>query len=912
MSFLSIPSQEGLFTTIKTGKSAEEGECKSPLDDDDEDDDTEDVRLIPRCSPVPRKRGQSIFDETAEYMRIHSALPAARRRVSFADTTGGDLTDVKEFVAFDSDDEEDDARWEEEQARYRKPEREPTYHVNPEFHAPTDSVLLQAVHTNKVEVELLSPVENEPLAVSGIIRVLNISFHKAVYIRSTMDNWASYFDYPAEYVQGSHDGDTDKFSFKLCFAPPYNTHGSRIEFVVRYETSDGDYWANNSHMNYVVTLLLSYEDDSAQTSTGIQDIRGILKPPKMYSMDDDYDYDYEDESDRDEEDPGPSKSQPFRPTPVGPTIIQPKIDVEIADHPSGPPVPPNQELPSVGGTLSTTPVSPGDQFPSMSSETMLHTDDEEISFILQASEPVQPNKSQPLPRLHCESGNQISEQPKDSRPSALPSASTSSLPHLPICSLDPCEYKTKSSSQTEISLVHPASFEKKTSLDDIEADPGFQKNEEGASQTDSKVKLKAIGEEVGIPDIFRPSTTNTLPTATVIPSEQSPYVSSKIKPKTIDEELFIASECSKHLETTEPSLVEAAMGSVEECESLKQEELISTDREKEQDFSIHTEKPLTASSSPSADHSDSFTSPQTEISSSYAEVSERRALMDDTDVASLESGEEVLLTRASLAISQVIEEAIPSNENTEEEEESLQVQERHTAARRKECDTEDLLTETRPGEGILRSVASSMWPPTIETNLGPTGEDGLSRSLASHPSPEPPADHESFPSVTPRSFKRGVVVRSRELAAGLSEDSSISAPHDENSPAALLSLESQVSLGAEGEAAPSPALTDNTSVITGVTEVSQNLPPNSTQARKEKQHSLQVSPDTLLLNLPNTLSKVAKPLKPQPERDLDRNLIPSIVFLSGVIFLSVELQEPSALFLVGLFFWFALFLIVAE
>uniref|UniRef100_A0A3Q0RYD6 CBM21 domain-containing protein n=1 Tax=Amphilophus citrinellus TaxID=61819 RepID=A0A3Q0RYD6_AMPCI len=240
-----------------------------------------DVRFIPRCSPVPRKRGASIFDETAEYMRIHLALSAGKR-VSFADTTGGDLVDVKEFVAFDSDEEESSAKWDEEEAKYRKPEREPTYHVHPEFHGPTGNALLQAVRTNKVEVEQMSPAENEPLAFTGVIRVLNISFHKAVYVRSTMDNWATYFDHPAEYVQGSHDGETDKFSFKLSFAPPYTTHGSRIEFVVRYETSDGDYWANNSSMNYAVTLLLTYEDDSARTNISTQQMKSILKPPKAY------------------------------------------------------------------------------------------------------------------------------------------------------------------------------------------------------------------------------------------------------------------------------------------------------------------------------------------------------------------------------------------------------------------------------------------------------------------------------------------------------------------------------------------------------------------------------------------------------------------------------------------------------
>ncbi|XP_068453148.1 protein phosphatase 1 regulatory subunit 3F-like isoform X2 [Clinocottus analis] len=427
MSFLSIPSQEGLFTTIKNGKSAEEAVCRSHLDDDyddddDEDDNTEDVRLIPRCSPVPRKRGHSIYDETAEYMRIHFALPAGKR-VFFADTTGGDLVDVKEFVAFDSDDEEESARWEEEEAKYRKPQREPSYHVQPEFRAPTAGALLQAVRSNKVEVEQMSPVETEPLAFIGVIRVLNVSFHKAVYIRSTMDNWATYFDHPAEYVQGSHDGSTDRFSFKLSFAPPYITHGSRIEFVVRYETSDGDYWANNSSMNYVVTLLLSYEEDSTQTNNNLQQVRGILRPPKAYSIN--HDFDSEDEQEKDEEEARPSRSGLVRPTAVCPVIVQPEIDIEIAVHPSGPRVPPNPELPSADGSLSAHTVSPGEQFPYMSSESTLQTNS---SFVLCASESVRPNESHPLPRLHCELGSQTSDAPVDGSPCAPPlPASTPSL-----------------------------------------------------------------------------------------------------------------------------------------------------------------------------------------------------------------------------------------------------------------------------------------------------------------------------------------------------------------------------------------------------------------------------------------------------------------------------------------------------
>ncbi|XP_036959911.1 protein phosphatase 1 regulatory subunit 3A isoform X2 [Acanthopagrus latus] len=637
MSFLSIPSAEGLFTTIKTRKSSGEAEGRSPTDDedrnddedDDEDDDTESVHIIPRCSPVPRKRGASIYDETAEYMRIHLALSAVKK-VSFADTTGGDLVDVKEFVAFDSDDEEESARWEEEEAKYRKPQREPTYQVLPEFDAPSEGALLQAVHANKLEVERVSPVENEPLAFTGVVRVLNISFHKAVYIRSTMDSWATYFDHPAEYVQGSHDGATDQFSFKLSFAPPYITHGSRIEFVVRYETSDGDYWANNSSMNYVVTLLLSYEDDSAQANVSVQEMKGILKPPKDYSMNDECDSD--DDHEKEEGEAGTSTSGLVRPTAVCPVIMQPQIDIEIAVHPSGPSVPPNQELPSVDGTLSSHTVSPGERFPCMSSETTPQTNS---SFVPCASESVQPNKSQPLPRLHCELGNQTSEQGIDTSPSApLPAPTPSLLQELRPTSDSP----------------------------------------------------QAVGEE------------------------------------------------------------------------------------------------------------------------------------------------------------------------------------------------------------IPPSAGSIMHPTTAETNMQPaTGEDESTDGPASPPCLELPADSETQGSELDVSLG----LSERE---GLSEGSTTSAAHHQDNTPVLSSavVESQEE---EGEAPPSPELTENPSVSTGVTEVSRTSAPQSASAWEEEKDAPQSSPDTLLENPPNALSEVSEL---QSEPDVSRNLMPPVVFLSGVVSLSIVLQNPSALFVIGL------------
>lgn len=270
--YLNVPSKEAILST----RSAEEADSQ---DDEDEDDIDECYTLVPRSSPVPRRRGLSIFDETAEYMKLRLTSPS--RRVSFVDSQGEDLVEVKEFVAFDSD-EEEDPRWEIEEARYRPVPHEPIYQVCPDFEVPTDAALMLVLQKSKLELENVSLDEHDPLAFTGLIRVLNICFNKAVYVRFTMDGWNTFFDYPADYVQGSNDVATDQYSFKLSFAAPYTTHGSKIEFVMRYETPEGDFWANNEGKNYVMVLHVSYTDDNIRgIGTDDRKLKSILKPARL-------------------------------------------------------------------------------------------------------------------------------------------------------------------------------------------------------------------------------------------------------------------------------------------------------------------------------------------------------------------------------------------------------------------------------------------------------------------------------------------------------------------------------------------------------------------------------------------------------------------------------------------------------
>ncbi|KAE8296041.1 Protein phosphatase 1 regulatory subunit 3A [Larimichthys crocea] len=103
----------------------------------------------------------------------------------------------------------------------------------------------------KVELETIELLPGTTV-LKGVIRVLNISFNKAVYVRTTLDSWSSHFDLLAEYIPGSTDNSTDCFSFRLTLVPDFGDQGARVEFCLRYETPVGTFWANNNNRNYVL------------------------------------------------------------------------------------------------------------------------------------------------------------------------------------------------------------------------------------------------------------------------------------------------------------------------------------------------------------------------------------------------------------------------------------------------------------------------------------------------------------------------------------------------------------------------------------------------------------------------------------------------------------------------------------
>ncbi|XP_076370947.1 protein phosphatase 1 regulatory subunit 3C-like isoform X3 [Tachypleus tridentatus] len=98
----------------------------------------------------------------------------------------------------------------------------------------------------------LHSVSTANTTVYGIVAVMNLTFHKNIFIRYTVDGWNSHHDVNATYIQGSSEGDVDKFSFNIFVCPQdLSTRNHSLDFAVCYQTQDGkEFWDNNNGLNY--------------------------------------------------------------------------------------------------------------------------------------------------------------------------------------------------------------------------------------------------------------------------------------------------------------------------------------------------------------------------------------------------------------------------------------------------------------------------------------------------------------------------------------------------------------------------------------------------------------------------------------------------------------------------------------
>ncbi|XP_010204466.2 protein phosphatase 1 regulatory subunit 3A [Colius striatus] len=237
-----------------------------------EDEDVKlDIKL--RFSPLPRRRNSDSSDE-----EVPDTLTTGSRKVSFADAFGLDLVSIKEFDTWEvpstgqNDDIENEVFPQEE------------YFFTQLFTVPaSQEELLQKVREQKVALESVVLLPGIT-CMNGIIRVLNVSFEKVVYVRMTLNNWLSYYDIFADFMPNSCGSETDQFCFKISLVPPYQRDGAKVDFCIRYETPVGTFWANNDDKNYTLIChkkeTVPKVENKPQKEVADRHLKGCLKMTK--------------------------------------------------------------------------------------------------------------------------------------------------------------------------------------------------------------------------------------------------------------------------------------------------------------------------------------------------------------------------------------------------------------------------------------------------------------------------------------------------------------------------------------------------------------------------------------------------------------------------------------------------------
>lgn len=227
-------------------------------------------------NPVSNSSSNSSIDEEVRPQKLRrcSSLksgktppgtPGTKKFVRFADVLGLDLADVKTFMdeiptvprsAYDyltlSTDDETLATAAAQQASIYASltaSFQMDKMLTPMFQQPGGMVgFLERVREQNVCLENAAVTDPICLTISGTVRVRNLDFHKSVHLRYTLDEWTSFADFQASYVEKSCDGFSDQFTFTI-FGNSLRI-GQRLEMAVRFSCKGEQFWDSNYGANY--------------------------------------------------------------------------------------------------------------------------------------------------------------------------------------------------------------------------------------------------------------------------------------------------------------------------------------------------------------------------------------------------------------------------------------------------------------------------------------------------------------------------------------------------------------------------------------------------------------------------------------------------------------------------------------
>ncbi|KAM4706712.1 protein phosphatase 1 regulatory subunit 3B [Discoglossus pictus] len=100
--------------------------------------------------------------------------------------------------------------------------------------------------------------------IMGTVKVRNLSFEKRVKIRMTYSSWQNFIDYDCKFIKETYAGtDRDTFSFDIIIPENIPPH-ARIEFAICFECDGKMYWDSNKGQNYRIirpNISLPYDSD---------------------------------------------------------------------------------------------------------------------------------------------------------------------------------------------------------------------------------------------------------------------------------------------------------------------------------------------------------------------------------------------------------------------------------------------------------------------------------------------------------------------------------------------------------------------------------------------------------------------------------------------------------------------------
>lgn len=137
-----------------------------------------------------------------------------------------------------------------------------------------------------IDVAPTSTTDNDMITLLGHCTVLNLAFEKRVMARYTLDNWDTFVDVDASYIESLDDGTYDRFSFTLRIHQDWSADELDIQLALCFYVENAEYWDNHSGENYHIKLIrsITVNEDKKKDQEDDDDDKQKEEQPVMWTQ----------------------------------------------------------------------------------------------------------------------------------------------------------------------------------------------------------------------------------------------------------------------------------------------------------------------------------------------------------------------------------------------------------------------------------------------------------------------------------------------------------------------------------------------------------------------------------------------------------------------------------------------------